>query len=367
MDTTPAPAHVKIRRALTDVLDDELAPLVRRMADRSPHAPDDGAEVRAMVAQALTGLGIPALNHTSAPGDLYALQSLAGVCEALGELLYQGPLMDTVLTAEALRRAGRPADPLLDGIAAGTTVTAAWRDGAADPWDRPLDTGADGRLTAERRHLVGAAEAGLLLVTGRTPEGEPRTALLDRNAVRLRRQSDLGRSELYAARAVRAPVRAWIPLDDAGRAGLTASRRILQAAYLVGLGAGALRLGCERARERRQFGKPIARQQSVAFTLARLAVRIDAARLLVRAAACEADLGEDCRLTAAQGLAMAAEVAVACVRDVLQVHGSYGLTEDCDAQLYYRRALYEARALGSPARLRAEVLPLLRARTGQSA
>ncbi|MFE5735451.1 hypothetical protein ACFQ7A_31695, partial [Streptomyces sp. NPDC056528] len=126
MDVTPAPEHTALRQIVTDVFDDELAPLVRRMADRPRHtdAPADGpddADIRAMVWQALTDLDVLALNQSPVPGALRGLQSLAVVAERLGEVLYQGPFADTVLTSEALLRTapGSSRDTLLKRIAAG--------------------------------------------------------------------------------------------------------------------------------------------------------------------------------------------------------------------------------------------------------
>lgn len=375
MDVTLAPEHHELRRRVSDVLDDELAPLVRRMADRPRHgegpdggsdeAPDD-ADVRAMVWQALTELDTLSLNRTQAPGSLRGLQSLAVVAERLGELLYQGPWLDTVLTSEALLRAAPDGahDTLLKRLAEGTSVAAALRDGRTDPFDAPLTLDATGRLVSAERRFVGcAAEADLLLVPGRTATGEPVVALVRRDdaTVRLRRHEELSRSEQYAVTLTGTPFLARLDLGERDRRELIASARVLQAAHLVGVSRGALLLGVAYVRERRQFGGPLGRQQSIAFTLARTATRIDSAHLLTRAAAWEADTGEDYRLTAAQCLSMAAELARDTVRDVLHLHGARGLTEDCDAQLFYRRAALDSLALGTPARLRAEALPLLRA------
>ncbi|WP_137992769.1 acyl-CoA dehydrogenase family protein [Streptomyces vilmorinianum] len=363
MDVTIAPHHEELRHTLTEVLDDELAPLIRRMADRPRHGTDTSdADVRAMVWRALTDLGVLRM-----PGGAGGHEALAVVAERLGELLYQGPLLDTVLAAETLLRSRTcpERDRLLKEIADGTSVAAAVRDGDPHPEDGALTVGAaDDTVSAVRRFVTCAAEADWLLVTGRTPEGEHRTALLPRDhpTVRLRRQEELGRGETYAVELAATPVLAWLDLGPDPVAvwqRLAASARTLQAAYLVGLAAGALRLAVEHARERRQFGGPIGRQQSLAFTLARHATRIDAARLLTRVAAREADTGDDPRLSAAQAYAMAAELAKEASRDSVQIHGARGLTLDCEAQLFLRRSAVESLALGAPNRVRADVLPLL--------
>ncbi|MBT2383915.1 acyl-CoA dehydrogenase family protein [Streptomyces sp. ISL-11] len=371
MDVTLAPEHQELLRHVTETLDDELAPLIRRMADRPRHGADpDNAAIRAMVWQALTEMGALRLNQSPAPGDRRGLSGLAVLAERLGEVLYQGPLLDTVLTSEALLRCapGPGRDRFLKEIAAGASVAAAVRDGAVRPYDAPLATGTTGdTVSAERRFVAFAAEADWLLIPGLTADGTRRTALVRRDdpTVHLRRHEELGRGELYAVRLADTPVTAWLaPVEDpeATWQELIASARTLQAAYLVGLARGALRLGTDRLKERRQFGGALARQQSPAFLLARLATRIDAARLLTRQAAWEADTDRDHRLTAGQALAMAATLARDTGRDVLHLHGAHGMTDASDAQLFFRRAAVESLALGSPARVRADVLPLLMAR-----
>ena len=117
-----------------------------------------------------------------------------------------------------------------------------------------------------------------------------------------------------------------------------------------------------RAGQRRQFGQPIGRFQALAFDLAQVAARLEAARWLVRATAWEADEGADVRLSAVQALAMAADLARTATSTAVQVHGAYGTTEQADVQLYYRRAGIERVWLGAPKRLRAEAFGLLLAR-----
>jgi alkylation response protein AidB-like acyl-CoA dehydrogenase len=365
MDVTPAPEHRELREQVTELLDDELAPLIRRMADRPRHtAEPDNTAIRAMVWQALTDLGLLRLNHAPAPGARRALQGLTAVAERLGEVLYHGPFTDTVLTSEALLRAapGGGHDALLKEIGAGVPVAATIRDGILAPHTAPLVPDATGRrVTAERRFVVCAAEADWLLIPGRTADGTHRTALVRREdpTVRLHRHEELSRGELYTVTLTDAPVLAWLDLDAAAWHELTATARILQAAYLVGLSRATLHLGVAYAGERRQFGAPIGRRQSLAFGLARLATQIDAASLLTQAAAWEADTGTECRLTAGQALAMAAELARDATRQVLHLHGAHGMTTDCDAQLFYRRAAWESLTLGSPSDIRGDVAPLL--------
>ncbi|MEV6931336.1 acyl-CoA dehydrogenase family protein [Dactylosporangium sp. NPDC051485] len=330
--------------AFAEFLDAQLAPLVRRMADR-PRRPDEDAElrdVRAVVWQGLVGIGLPA-----AQTDLVAL------AELLGSVVYQGPLLDTVTAGELLAHAGLPG--LIGRHDAAALAIRA--HGTADPADLAPVAEADGRLTARRCFVGFAGEVEHLVVIG------DRLALVPREhpTVTLRRYEETGRGELFDVRFAGTPVTAWIGGGEHWRAAL-ATARIRQAAYLVGLGQGALDLAVAYATERRQFGQPIGRFQALAFRLAELRIRIDAARLLTRAAARDADRGHDVRLAAAQSLATAAELARAVTTAAMQIHGAAGMTSDSDAQLFYRRAAIESLWLGSPTQLRAAAAPLLAAR-----
>ncbi|MEU9107574.1 acyl-CoA dehydrogenase family protein [Streptomyces xanthophaeus] len=379
MKTGPSPEQLALQEALAEFLDEELAPLVRRMADRSPYADtEDNPEIRAVVHQGLVDLGVPRLPLPAQAGGTGAgQQELVVVAEELGAVLYQGLVPDTLTAAALLARAGEGHGDLLRRTGQGATVALAVRSaepgGATTTLPAPLTADpARGTLTADRAFVPFAAEADHLLVVGTDPAGTVRAALVDPAApgIRLRRHEDLGRGELYEVQLADTPVAAWLDLgaDPAStwRAALDGAR-IRHAALLTGVSRGALELSAQRARERRQFGRPIGHQQALAFRLAELAARVDAVRLVVHAAAWEADHGDavgadTVRLSAAQALAMAAETARRTTTEAMQVHGAYGMTEDSDAQLFYRRAAVESLWLGAPAELRAEVAPLLRTR-----
>ena len=344
-----------------EFFDAELAPLVRRMADRprdgrSAETEADNRQIRAIIWDGLVGLGGPAAAlPDSEGGDRAGLVDLA---ELLGSMVCQGPLLDTLTATALLHRAG--ADKLLAAVAGGAAVALAFRADAAGPAE-PAALTVDGDVVHGRRTFVGfAAEADYLLVVGATEHGT-RIALTPRDhpAVAVRRYEEVSRSELYEMRLDGAPVLGWLGDADDWRWAL-AGARVRQAGYLVGLAQGALDLAVAYAKERRQFGKPIGRFQALAFRLSELSVRIDAARLLTRAAAAEVD-GAVEPLAAAQALATAAELARVVTTAAMQVNGAAGMLASCDTQLFYRHAAVEALRLGSPTQLRAEVAPLLAA------
>jgi alkylation response protein AidB-like acyl-CoA dehydrogenase len=132
--------------------------------------------------------------------------------------------------------------------------------------------------------------------------------------------------------------------------------RVRHAAYLVGLADAAFGLTLRYARERRQFGRPIAGFQAVSFRLAALVTRIVAARLLTQHAAWQGDRGLDIHAAAAKLLAAAGELARDVTAEGVQLHGAFGMTEAAEIQRYYRRAAVDALLLGTPGRLRQEAV-----------
>jgi len=112
--------------------------------------------------------------------------------------------------------------------------------------------------------------------------------------------------------------------------------RISIAALAVGMAEGAYEASVSYAKERKQFGKPIADFQAIRFKLADMATEIDAARLLTYRAASLADRG--CPVTRESSMAKlyAGEVAVRAANEAVQIHGGYGFIKDYPAEKYYR-------------------------------
>jgi alkylation response protein AidB-like acyl-CoA dehydrogenase len=92
------------------------------------------------------------------------------------------------------------------------------------------------------------------------------------------------------------------------------------------------------AREREQFGRPIAEFQGVSFLLADMATRTEAARTLYRSAADRRDHGYDTSKVAAMSKLFASDAAMATTTDAVQVLGGYGYTTDFPVERYLREA-----------------------------
>ncbi|HNX28766.1 MAG TPA: acyl-CoA dehydrogenase [Syntrophomonadaceae bacterium] len=124
---------------------------------------------------------------------------------------------------------------------------------------------------------------------------------------------------------------------DGGRIGI--------AAQAVGIAQGAMEKALEYARTRVQFGKPIAKQQAIAFKLADMALEIDAARLLTYRAAWNKNQGISFSIEAAMAKLKASETAMAVTNQAVQIHGGYGYTREYPVERMMRDAkiteLYE--------------------------
>jgi alkylation response protein AidB-like acyl-CoA dehydrogenase len=115
---------------------------------------------------------------------------------------------------------------------------------------------------------------------------------------------------------------------DAGRIGI--------AALSVGLAQGAYEAARSYAKERRQFGQPIAAFQAIQWKLADAATKIEASRLLTYRAAYLKDRGKRMTKESAMAKLYASETAVRVADDCVQIHGGYGFVKDYPAEKYFR-------------------------------
>ena len=112
--------------------------------------------------------------------------------------------------------------------------------------------------------------------------------------------------------------------------------RISVAAMAVGLAQGAFDLATAYAKEREQFGRPIADFQAVQFKLADMAVEIEAGRLLTYKAAWLKDQGRPFAQEAAIAKLYTGEVSNRVVNEALQIHGGYGFMDEFAISRLYR-------------------------------
>ncbi len=124
--------------------------------------------------------------------------------------------------------------------------------------------------------------------------------------------------------------RQFLHVLDIGRIGV--------AAMGIGLAQGALDQALAYAKERRAFGRPISKFQTIQVKLADLATEIEAARLLTYKSAWLKDEGKPFGLTAAQAKLKTGRLAVRATEEAVQIHGGYGYIEEYPVCRYYRDA-----------------------------
>ncbi len=114
--------------------------------------------------------------------------------------------------------------------------------------------------------------------------------------------------------------------------------RVSVAAQCVGVAQGALDLAVAYAKERVQFGKPLSAMQNTQFKLAEMAVKVEAARQLVYAAAEKLDAGQSASYEAAIAKYYAAEAANEVAYRSVQIHGGAGYMTSSRIEQFYRDA-----------------------------
>jgi len=114
--------------------------------------------------------------------------------------------------------------------------------------------------------------------------------------------------------------------------------RINVAARGVGVAQAAYDAALAYAKERETFGRPISQHQAIAFKLAEMATKLEAARLLTYEAARKADAGERVDLAAGMAKLFASETASELALDAMRIHGGNGFSTEYPVERYYRDA-----------------------------
>ncbi len=112
--------------------------------------------------------------------------------------------------------------------------------------------------------------------------------------------------------------------------------RIGIAAQSIGMARAAYEAALAYAKERQSFGKPIIEHQAVAFRLADMATKIEAALHLTLHAAALRDAGKPCLKEASMANLFASEMAERVCSDAIQIHGGYGYLQDFPVERIYR-------------------------------
>lgn len=118
---------------------------------------------------------------------------------------------------------------------------------------------------------------------------------------------------------------------DGGRIGISANS--------CGLARAALASSANYAKERRQFGKPIAEFQAIQWKLADMATQLEAAQLLTLRAARKKEAGKAYTQEASMAKVYATEMVQRTCREAIQIHGGYGYVREYPVERYLRDAM----------------------------
>ena len=314
----------------------------------------------------LAGLAVPEAHG----GQGFSWLELSIALDELGRELAGGPFFATAcLAVRALQHVATEAEQaeLLPALASGETIATL---GALDApgLARPEAIACrveGGRLFGEKRFVIDAQNASLLLVAARAPgsrgaegvglfaveAGSPGLRSEPAPGLDLTRRLAHLRLDGAPARRLGAAGSAWV-----GLARTLAEGVLGLASEQLGGASRCLELAVAHARERHQFGRPIGSFQAVKHRAVDALTLVELARSAAWWAAWVAATdGEPLPEAAAVAHSIASEAFEKAAYECIHLHGGMGFTWEHDAHLYYRRARADRVLFGEPAEHRAEL------------
>ena len=258
-------------------------------------------------------------------GSGFSLEELVVVVEQFGRAIAPGPFVPTVIASAVLAAVGGDvADRNLPGLADGSLIGAVALD--ADV------TISDGTVSGKVGNVLGGGLAQLLLVAA----GDDIVAVNVGDGVEVEVPANLDPTRRSAR--VTLDDAPGVVITGAGRT-LTDLSRVILSAEAVGIARECTDMAADYAKERIQFGRPIAMFQAVKHHCANMAVATELATSAVWDASRAAATGGD-QLSYAAAVAASISVPAAdlCANLSTQVHGGIAITWEHDAHLYMRRA-----------------------------
>jgi alkylation response protein AidB-like acyl-CoA dehydrogenase len=363
-----------LRESVAAVLD-------RHPPQLDPEQGDNSAELwRLLSGIGVAGLGLPERYGGAGAGPV----EVSIVAEQLGRRLAPVPLLGSaVLTAQAILATGDigACERLLPGIAAGRVIAALAWTGRLGQWDTSVAachaasrSGGGWTITGTAHYVLDGADADLLIVAAAMPAGHVGLFEVTPGQPGVDRQPAATVDQTRRLATIRLAAAADQPLgpagpraDLAGRAGTAALAKakaltsIALSAEQVGAAARALELTAGYAKDRVQFGRPIASFQAIQHRLAELHVLVASARSLsYRAASMAAaslskpargsqagtEITAEVQLLASAAKSYCSEAFAAVAAQTIQLHGAIGVTWEYDAHRYFKRAHGSAQLFG---------------------
>ena len=277
-----------------------------------------------------------------------------------------GDVLELALTARELARAAAPSSRWLtrtvaDSVLPAELTRSALEEGeltaVAVRCDRIPPTGPavhlrDGAISGTVPCVLAAANADRLVVPVRGADGQ-RLVLVDRDCagVHIRPRPLLDRSRNAADVVFDNAPASDLGVEDAEDAWQRLADRaaVLVAADTLGAAERMLEMTVEYAKQRKQFGRPIATFQAVKHAAAQMLVAVESAySITLLAAASLQEAGPDAALHAAAAKAQVTQHCAELADSALTVHGAIGYTWEYDLQLFYKRAKLDRALFGSP-------------------
>ena len=330
-----------LRQRARQLADTVFAERARDWDEREAYPWDN---VKDLVAAGFMGMTIP---RAYGGGELplldvvLVIEEVARACGVTARIVVEGNLG----TVGALRQYGTEAQKrryfpwVLEGEKPAIAITEVAAGSAATDLETRADATPDGfAITGHKRYITGAGTSRLYLVYARF-DGRPGAEgiggiLVERDTPGFRigrRELMMGlrgipEGELHFERCLVPRENVLVPAGDGFKKLMQAynGQRLGAATVALGLAQGAWERALTYATERQQFGRPIAEFQGIRWKLADMAVKIDAARLLIHRAAARVGHGFPDALEAAKAKTLAAEVAQDVTSQALQIHGAAG-------------------------------------------
>lgn len=356
MDFSLTEDQKMLRTTIRDFADKELAPIAAEI-DEACRFPDESVAKAAAIG--LTGVGYPEEYGGSGGGAVeqaIALEEVARVCAATCVILATSNELAAypIYTHGTEEQKQKYLAPILKGQtvgAFGLTEPGAGSDVAAMTTSATRD-GAGYTLSGNKIFITNGEEAAAVIVFATVDRSAGHRGVTAFIVEKGTPGFSVGRHEDKLGIRASSTVELIFEnctIPESNRLGeegqgfrialesLDASR-IGIAAQAVGIAQGAFERSLAYAKERQQFGQPLAGFQAIQWILADMATQIDAARLLMLRAACLKDSGQSYVKEASMAKLFASETAMSVTTKAIQVHGGYGYTKAYPVERYFRDA-----------------------------
>ena len=324
----------------------------RKVRDAGGDRGYDTAAYKAMADMGWAGVIIP----EESGGSEFGWLSLGMVIEETGKTLTASPLAATSLAASALVSGGSYAikaewlPKLASGEAVGTlAVDEAARHDPAAIATTATQTADGWTLNGSKSFVHEAHGASLLVVAAKTNEGialfavpadAPGVTLATRKLTDARSHANISLTNVAVSPDAK--------LGDAKVYDLVLDRaRVIASAEMLGMAEHSFQVTLDYLKQRVQFGEIIARFQALQHRMADLFTKIELMRSAVEGALAALDSGSDVSALASVAKATANDVLHLVSREVIQLHGGIGMTDEYDIGFYIKRARVLENAWGS--------------------